>query len=1261
LSVKIYYGASSRDLAAKLADNLADDCAGAADPFVAAQVMVPNANLKQWLQLQIADRRGITANIEFPFFEKGLWQALCAVDPTPPGFGRDGAPRLQQLDRGLLQLAVLLWLRDRVDQTDEAVDPFRSYITGDTAHDRKLWQLSSRLSAILNDYIYHRPAWISAWKRNQPAPFGGNPRHAPIEAAQRALFQGILGPDSLRSRLERDTNCQYRLLVEYATEVFSRLRSPSRARSKQPLHIFGMSRISPIHAECLFRLGQFVDVNLYQFAVCCEFWEDMETTQQERFRRMRALRRDLDPAAAPDTETAAAQISTPERPELDIEPLENPLLQAWGHAGRETMVLLSDYEERWPQAQCETWWLPAGTTVPPEGSSMLNRLQYRIRSRQRGEPAVAPDPSLQVTACPSIYREVEGVYHSIIHNVLEDDTLKLTDIAVLVTDMDSYRPVIEYVFDGGGQIPYNLVDSTAAMESVYGQAVQALLTLAAGDFTRKDVFDVILNPCFLEGVRTTREDAQQWLAWADNLGIYREFGTSPIEHDDAPSPFTWDQGLRRLRLGRIMNPDGPPRPETDDPTGANSGQAFQDIVPYADMQSSDGRSVGQFSAIVEALHARLAPLRTGTFTIGQWHQMLIALCDRFLGIPLDRAAEAFVRRSLFSSLEQAQQFDRIGGVDTRMPLPMLRELVQSALVDIPGRKGTYLSKGVSVASLRPMRPIPFKIVYVLGMQEGKFPGSNETTTLDLRCAGRPQPGDISLPDANRYLFLETMLATEEKLYVSYVSHDLQKDQAFFPCSIVKQLSAYVNDALVTTRWDPVDLPLKGSSPTYLATDDGGLPEHDVLVNYSVPDRIEAMAEVSRVLADSRGGAVELPHGFSADRYTTAVDDILRAARIDFEIEEPAEAEATDNERVTIRELSKFLNNPFEAGVRRHLRIYDEAEDSRALAEDEPFFSTFPADWAFETQALKTYVQTFKYTGNPAEELALAAERTEVFIDNTYRHGQRASRFPDDTFGDLDRHAFAVRIAARTAGSKEVKQPLAGLLDEQRDRLLLSNVVFGASDTEDPCDWQRPALRLQIPITDRGAVEVDLSASLPFVWADRDSGVLCDALTITANTTVSSRDISHHVFPPFLFLMTAAAAGEIPEGSLFAIHVAHGKGIATFKYCAWAPADARQWLTQLIADYLGDGAMDLLPFGVLKFKALIQPWADEDFSDDDTETYPAELTVALEKDQAAGHPKYRATDVHPVAAPTVPADAFEKVRRRLGPIMLAAGSATGGRT
>ena len=53
MSVNIYFSSSQELLAEKLAENLSTERRINSEPFLTSRVMVPNINLKQWLQLQI--------------------------------------------------------------------------------------------------------------------------------------------------------------------------------------------------------------------------------------------------------------------------------------------------------------------------------------------------------------------------------------------------------------------------------------------------------------------------------------------------------------------------------------------------------------------------------------------------------------------------------------------------------------------------------------------------------------------------------------------------------------------------------------------------------------------------------------------------------------------------------------------------------------------------------------------------------------------------------------------------------------------------------------------------------------------------------------------------------------------------------------------------------------------------------------------------------------------------------------------------------
>ena len=62
-----------------------------------------------------------------------------------------------------------------------------------------------------------------------------------------------------------------------------------------------------------------------------------------------------------------------------------------------------------------------------------------------------------------------------------------------------------------------------------------------------------------------------------------------------------------------------------------------------------------------------------------------------------------------------------------------------------------------------------------------FPSAEGFGALDLR-AGARQPGDVTPREQDEYIFLETLLAARERLYLSYVRRDAATGERKDPSS-----------------------------------------------------------------------------------------------------------------------------------------------------------------------------------------------------------------------------------------------------------------------------------------------------------------------------------------------------------------------------------------------------------------------------------------------------------------------------------------------
>jgi exodeoxyribonuclease V gamma subunit len=189
--------------------------------------------------------------------------------------------------------------------------------------------------------------------------------------------------------------------------------------------------MSLFHMRLLFELGAHADFKLYQLNVCREFWEDVTTPEEDRWKKIRLLK---------VREDELGQV-------LETAGSDNALLKLWGKPGRENIKLLSELEEesQGKVAFLSDWLAPKDKQAPKK-KTVLETVQEHILNRTApgdGLERIEQDRTIQIAGCPSVWREAETVYNSIIDNMLETPELKLTDIAILVPNMPAYKAAIE--------------------------------------------------------------------------------------------------------------------------------------------------------------------------------------------------------------------------------------------------------------------------------------------------------------------------------------------------------------------------------------------------------------------------------------------------------------------------------------------------------------------------------------------------------------------------------------------------------------------------------------------------------------------------------------------------------------------------------------------------------------------------------------------------------------------------------------------------
>ncbi|RLB85543.1 MAG: hypothetical protein DRH24_01790 [Deltaproteobacteria bacterium] len=1191
MAIELYFSNQLDQLADKFSNIVDDENCCKANILDAPVVIVPNANLAKWLQLFLAKNNSIFMNIDFQYLEAGLWEMIRDLDSS------ENKPEL--LNNDLIKI-LLLYALQNLESNAPDFSIVTQYLMGEEGHKNpdyatRLWQLSEKLAHLFQEYEFHRMGMIQKWLDK---PF----IQENMELCQQKLYLQL---KTLRNELESRTGKQLLSMMEYADKVLSKVK-PDTGKSVDAkfIHFFGLSQISAFHLKLISTLQAYYTIFIYSLNPSKEFWEDIKTAREKRWVQRKNVK------------TLAIQTEEKDQGEL-FQKDDNALLAAWGKPGRESVRLL---------CELTNYNFTACFTAQKPGTGILQKIQNHIltlSSKAHERERMGQDRSLQIVACPSVYREVETVYNSILFNLEQNNDLQLTDIAILVPDISAYKPVFDSVFNRNPKcLAYNLVDSHAEIESLYGKAILGILTLATGRFSRSEVFDLIMNPCFASRWKISQDEVQTWINWTESLNVFHTFDREAKIAKGYPASgiYTWKQGLQRLRLSRILA-----APNT---LNTASLEHFQELIPFNDIKTGDVDLVEKFCMVIETLHHAVNTLQVKQATGEQWKQIFFNVCDQLIKIPEDFKGEFVVQQTLIQAFDNLKLYDQLQDdfPQSTLDVDLIKEFIRANLSSISGGHGDYLTGGITISELQPMRPIPFRIVYILGMEEGNFPGRSELSSLDLRLLKR-RIGDISIPERNCYLFLEMLLSVRDKMYISYVSRDLQKDRLQQPCSVVNQLRHYVEQEIFpnSQSFQISEIPLAGSSERFLDTEAIST-WSDVLLNYSTADRL-AYYRANRLWEKFNQNA--------------SADDLKRLKRFDpdlsFDMVKPA-GDDREVERITSKQLKRFLEDPVRQKTQRHLGLYEEEEtiEDLILCEDEPFFSEFPLDYYLKMDPIKRWLDTLFSSQNTD----IAKPEPEDIYNLVYDECRRKSQTPEGAFAEIDKNELRGHVC-------QIVETINPVIEQMQSAKKLYRAVFVGEQTDEHIpsginlDLKRfSPLSLTVQTTNHTSetvtCDVELHGQLPWVWQDSDNR--WHALILTGSGK-KSKEPDKYVFDPVIFYLlclTGKESCQLIGTSGITLHMVYREILVEWTY-KFDQETARMYLVDLVSDYLNQAMAAWLPFEIIS-KLSIQPHKVPDDKIDDLirEHFILELEDA-----------YSEVDDYliRITRPTIPLDAFDMAKGR----------------
>jgi exodeoxyribonuclease V gamma subunit len=1098
--IRLVYSNRTESLLGALAQRLAE---APADPlaavFGATTVVVPNRNVETYLKLGLARERGIVANLDCVFL-KGF---------VATAFERAAGDR-ELLEGARLHAAVLDRLSDEALLRHPELGPARDYVFGDggspdAAHLRR-FQLARELAHLFEEYAYSREEMLTAWRRGGLVT-DGRWRHT--ERWQRRLWLAVFDPARRRTRAPGEPARAAVPLHELLADLPASLGElPPR------VHVFGISYVARLFLRVFAALGARTELCLYVLNPCQEFWEDVPSESARRARLPRRASR-LDPAVLSGSDDPFGLLGATG----DAAP-DNAALRLWGRPGRENVRLLNEL------TGCD---FEAPFADPlAGGDSLLRRLQRAVLDREAerapGDPVPPPRPpdgSVVFLPCPGVRREAEAIAERIWKLVREDQAsprpgrapLRFDDIAVMVAgpDADRYFTHLSAAFREAHDLPHSMSDLRFGAGSRVAEALSRLLALPDSRFRREDVLGVALHPAVLS--RWPDADPARWVRLVDALGIVFGRDSADLRSTYVTGDLlSWDQGLRRLALGAFL--------ATPEPFVVGEDR----YLPLERTAGTDEDAL-RLGLLVRSLLADARFAADARLSFADWSRFLVGLARTYL-VPAGESDE----RDLETCVRALESLADLEAGETTVPWRIAAEFARGALDGLGGRRGHYLADGVVLSTLRPMRAIPFKVVFIAGLDEGAFPAADRRSQLDLRLVKR-RAGDVLPREQDRYLFLETVLSARDRLFLSWVGRDERTGEPLEPSLLVTELRRLLEQSL---------LPPGGTGNL---SESVPLRRFDGAAGSAFPEaRREAGLVALRRHLESHLGGVDPP---APARLVAAVDEALREPlrRSLGLLAPPAGRTRLAGEgplRLPLGTLRRFLECPLQGHARLLLGLDDDAEEDLVAVEDERF-----ATPAIERSGL--------LKGAFLDALR-TGRRPEAAYDATVDRLRLEGRAPLGLFGAAEREkhlklleSWAVGLAAEAPSS------------------LLRTLRFGPDLGTSAADDVYPPLVLDLALHGR-ALRVELTGR-----PDPQLVALPGSLLLATSQGRLARELLRGWLDGLVLAAAGLSAGE--HHLLFL----SDEGPTHRRFALPAPAAARALLTGLATELLGRVHAYLLPY------------------------------------------------------------------------------------
>ncbi|WP_206485699.1 exodeoxyribonuclease V subunit gamma [Thalassotalea sp. G2M2-11] len=717
--------------------------------FAKETFIVQNAGIQHWLNMSLAEQRGISLNIDYALPAQYLWKLLRNI--VNDGGELEQAP----FSREALCWRIYQLLADEEILNHQAFSSVTHYWysasqrtpisqTFTEQDNLKRYQLACQLADLYEQYLIFRPDWIDAWHQGELI----NEKDCLTGFDSTQQWQALLW-----QLLTKEQAYNPRELIEQAIASLAHNQQYLPKR----LSFFGINAMPPMWLSFIHALSEHIDVHFFHLNPCFSYWGDIVTEKQ-------AVKM-LDKWTQGYQDISAS--------------VGNPLLANLGQQGREFLALLQQYSH----VNIDAFSTIESDDVTDNKKTVLAHIQDDILALTdaRIAPKAVKDDSIVITSAHSTLREVQGVHDWLLHQFNQNPSLTPKDVVIMCPQVEQYAPYVNAVFAQGWQeigsdvppLPCSIADRVSKDADPLVAAFSELLTLPDSRFQVSQILSWLRIPAMQQKFDLTIEDLDKITVWVEQASIHWGIDQTHKQQllDNTPQTiqFTWQYGLARLLEGFAYS---------------STEAIYNDKLVLPLVEGSDAVLLGKLMLVIEQLQYFSASLNTARDPV-QWQRFLHSLLEELFASQTDDF------NVIYQAIEHLVEYCHHAEFNHSIPLSVVKEFLEQHFSQPdPGRQ--FMVGQVTFCSMLPMRSIPFKVVAILGLNDGEYPRQRQPLGFDLMSLASSRLGDRSRRGDDRYLFLEALISARNNLYLSYQGRNVRNNAIKQPSIVLKELMDYLS-------------------------------------------------------------------------------------------------------------------------------------------------------------------------------------------------------------------------------------------------------------------------------------------------------------------------------------------------------------------------------------------------------------------------------------------------------------------------------------